>query len=361
MEKNAKGEGFVIDEHGQERGTRINKRFIILGVVIVVLIIIGASVGTIIVVSNKDSGNKGESKTKKSSGCESFARPALILVYTDGFRSDYLKRGFSPTINKLAKTGVHAKAMRSQFPTKSFPNLYSIATGLYPESHGIVANYFLSKSRNETFAYWFPTMKEGKWWQGEPIWLTAKRQGVKSAVYYFWSEHIKKENQPDYWIPYDNGNATYSSRVDQILSWLDLEPSKRPYFLSMYVANPDNQGHDFGPESPQTNAGIKTVDDMILRLVSGIKDRQLDECTNVIIVSDHGMSNISCSKSLYLDKLINIDNITVTGTGPFVSLYTKSKADTTRFIDELKCKSSKFRAYSRDGNYIPKRYHYHNK
>ncbi|XP_065059538.1 venom phosphodiesterase CdcPDE-like isoform X2 [Rhopilema esculentum] len=289
----------------------------------------------------------------------SFSRPALILVYLDGFRADYLDGGYSPTINSLAKSGIRAKRMRSQFPTKSYPNLRSIVTGLYPESHGIVGNSFLSGDKNESFAYWTSTSKEGKWWLGEPIWTTAKKQGVKSAVYYFWSENIEKDKQPDYWVPYDGGKANFSSRVDQALRWLDMDPSTRPYFISLYAAYPDTPGHKFGPDSSQNNAGIKRVDDMVGELVNGIEKRGLVECTNIIIVSDHGMSNISCSKSVYLDTMIPVHNISVNGTGPFMAIYTKNKDDANAFVKRMKCKSN-FQAFSKYDKFMPKRWHYSN-
>lgn len=329
-------------------------------VAVAVATILGITIGLAVGLPKKDK-DAGFSKSKsKTYDCSSFSRQAVILISLDGYRPDYFDRSFSPNIKKLAENGVRAKYMKAQFPTKTFPNHYSIVTGLYPESHGIISNSFRSENRSELFRIGSKTSFEEKWWKGEPIWNTVRKQGLKSASYFWVGSEIDVNGlKPNYWYPY-NGAVPFADRVDQVLTWLDMEPAKRPSFITLYFNEPDSAGHRYGPDSSQVNKAIQKVDDMIGRLVSGIEQRKLGSCVNIIIVSDHGMAKIACPRSIFLDQMISLENISVVGQGASSLLYLKSPVDTTKLIKELKCKNKHMRVFRRGDLDTPKRVHYSN-
>lgn len=227
-------------------------------------------------------------------------QPTVILVSLDGFRWDYLDKYNPPTLNKLAKEGTRAKWMIPSFPTKTFPNHYAIATGLYPQNNGIVENNVydfgtvFSMSKREEVA-------NPRWWLGEPIWVTAEKQGQIAASYFFVGTETKiKEHQPTIWRTY-NGKVPNDMRVDKVLSYLDMPKDKRPTMISMYFSDVDDAGHEFGPDAEETKYSVWAVDNNIKRLMEGLKARKIDKKVSVIIVSDHGMANYYAKNVTFLD------------------------------------------------------------
>ena len=233
-------------------------------------------------------------------------QPTVILVSLDGFRYDYLEKYYAPNLKSLARDGVQAKWMIPSFPSKTFPNHYTIATGLYPQDHGIVENNVWDKGFNATFT--MSTREEvqnGRWWLGEPIWITAEKQGQKTAPF-FWpgSEAEIAGTRPTYWKPYD-GDLPNDARVDTILSWLDLPAGERPTFLTLYFSDVDSAGHDFSPDSPETRHAVLKVDNDLGRLIDGLKARGIFTQVNVIVVSDHGMATQDPNNVIILDELFD--------------------------------------------------------
>src|SRR5258708_14124895 len=199
-------------------------------------------------------------------------RPTVILISIDGFRYDYRDKSQPPNLGSLARDGVQAKWMIPSFPSKTFPNHYTIETGLYPQDKGIVENSVFDKSTGVTFSMSNrEEVQNGRWWLGEPIWVTAEKQGQKAAPY-FWpgSEAEISGTRPTYWKPYD-GKVSNDSRVDQILSWLDLPRGKRPTFLTLYFNDVDNAGHDFSPDSTEPRDAVLNGDPELAKLITGLK------------------------------------------------------------------------------------------
>lgn len=233
-------------------------------------------------------------------------KPTVILLSLDGFRYDYLDKYQPPTLNQLAKNGVRAKWMIPSFPTKTFPNHYTVATGLYPSHHGIVENnvfdygiVFSMSNRKE--------VENPRWWLGEPIWVTAQKQGQIAASYFFpGTETLIKGEQPRNWRRY-NGDVPNSMRIDKVLSYLDLPTEKRPTMISFYFSDTDDVGHEFGPDAEETKYAVWEVDALIKRLMEGLKARKIDKKVNVIIVSDHGMANYYMKNVTFLDDYFNFD------------------------------------------------------
>jgi predicted AlkP superfamily pyrophosphatase or phosphodiesterase len=184
-------------------------------------------------------------------------RPTVILVSLDGFRYDYLTR-YNPTnLNYLAWKGLRAKWLIPSFPTKTYPNHYSIATGLYPQNHGIIENSIYDPDFKAVFTLSNrEEVQNGRWWLGEPIWVTAEKQGQKAASVFFpGTEAEIAGRRPTYWRTYDE-TIPNAQRVDTILSWLDLPLAERPTFLSLYFSDVDDAGHEFSPDSVETRNAV---------------------------------------------------------------------------------------------------------
>lgn len=233
-------------------------------------------------------------------------RPTIILISVDGFRYDYLQKYDPPNLELLAREGVRAKWMTPSFPSKTFPNHYTIVTGLYPQNNGIVENTVYDRASKITFSMSNrEQVQDGRWWLGEPIWITAEKKGQKTAPL-FWpgSEAEISGVRPTYWKPYD-GKVTDEARVDMILSWLDLPSAERPTLLTLYFSDVDNAGHDFGPNSAKTRDAVLKVDHAIARLIGGLKARQIFDKVNLIVVSDHGMTTQNPNKIIILDELFD--------------------------------------------------------
>ncbi|XP_060581540.1 uncharacterized protein LOC132738125 isoform X2 [Ruditapes philippinarum] len=294
----------------------------------------------------------------------------LVLVSLDGFQAEYLLRNLTPTIEKLRDCGVHTPYMRAVYPTLTFPNHYTIVTGLYPESHGIVGNSMYDPHLNQSFSISSEEKFNSAWWGGEPLWVTAKKQGKRTASY-FWvgSEMNISGVQPDIWKPYD-GKIPYEDRVDTVLDWIDLPDGERPDFITLYFDEPDHVGHGSGPNSEQVNSMLSRVDGIIGRLMNGLLARQKDHCVNLIVLADHGMAETSCERQVVLSKYLDgVDDMLIySGTTGHINprfrkvsrnVYENENVTQTKdIIDSLKCKNSHLNIFSRSS--LPARHHYAN-
>ena len=232
--------------------------------------------------------------------------PTVILISIDGFRYDYLEKYKPKTLRKLAKKGVRAKWMTPSFPTKTFPNHYTIATGLLPENHGITTNNIYDPEFDAVFSLGKrEEVQNTRWWGGEPIWVTAEKQGQKAGAFFFpGTEAPIKEVRPTFWKNYD-GKVPNDERVDTILGWLDLPKEKRPTLFTLYFSDVDDAGHRFSPDSKKTGEAVRKVDKDIKRLIKGLKKRKIYKKTNLIIVSDHGMAPVPQKNAIILDEMFD--------------------------------------------------------
>lgn len=250
-------------------------------------------------------------------------RPTVILISIDGMRYDYLERYKPANMLRLADRGVRARWMIPSFPTKTFPNHYTIATGLYPEHHGIIENNIrdfdtvFSLSKREE-------VQNPRWWLGEPIWSTAEKQGVRSAAFFFPGTETEIAGaRPTFWREYD-GKIPNFERVDQVLKWLDLPKSERPQFLTLYFSDVDDAGHWFSPDSEQVAEAVQRVDSAIGRLVEGLRARGIDHKVNLIIVSDHGMATVYRRNAVIMDDYFNREDAeAVLKTGEIWQIFPK--------------------------------------
>lgn len=239
--------------------------------------------------------------------------PSLLLVVSlDGFRWDYPELHGAPTLLALASAGARAASLVPSFPSKTYPNHYTIATGLRPEHHGIVANTMWDPLWQARFSLADrSSVEDGRWWEGEPIWATAERAGVVSASS-FWpgTEAEISGVRPTHWKRYDAA-ANDETRVDEALGWLDLPAKRRPRLLLLYFSEPDHAGHVFGPAAPETGLAVRHVDALLARLAAGLAARGLAEATDWIVVSDHGMTATSTARTIVLEEHVELADVEV--------------------------------------------------
>jgi predicted AlkP superfamily pyrophosphatase or phosphodiesterase len=238
--------------------------------------------------------------------------PILVLLSFDGWRWDYTDRFNVPTVRALAARGVRVGELIPSFPALTFPNHYTIVTGLYPEHHGIVANVMLDPALPERFTMSSRTSRDAAWWGGEPIWVTAIRQGRRAATM-FWpgSEVAIGGVRPTYWKPFDS-KVSSDARTAQALEWLALPEAQRPSVVTVYQEIVDHAGHDFGPDSPEVAAAAAELDRTLSTLLDGIDRLGLSDRTTVVLVSDHGMASLSPQRIIWLDDYIDVESVTVT-------------------------------------------------
>lgn len=261
----------------------------------------------------------------------------LILISIDGFRWDYLERYDAPALRRLAAAGVHARRLNSSFPTKTFPNHYTIVTGLRPQNHGIVGNRFHDPALGDKFTM---SRKETAWWTGgEPVWITAEKQGVRTACY-FWpgSESELQGRRPTLFRPFDK-KLPPPDRVDGILAWLARPAAERPRFLTLYFDHLDDAGHSHGPDAPETAAAVREADDAIARLLAGLDRLGLGDSANLVIVSDHGMSATSPDRVVFLDDLLDLSLVSVEVTGPYGGVRPKPGVEAAALVASMRRKA----------------------
>ena len=305
-----------------------------------------------------------------SNGTHLFA-PTTILISLDGFRADFLNRGLTPALNAFIASGVSPRYMLPSFPSVTFPNHFTLVTGLYPESHGVVGNTFWDPTLLEEFYYTDPDRSmDPKWWTAEPLWVTAEDQGVRTAIH-MWpgSEAHIPDIEPTYLDKF-NESESLVRKVDRVLSWLDLPgdqdnapPStieRRPQLIAAYVPNVDTDGHLYGPNSTEIRATIADVDSMLTLLTEGLYVRNLTEIINMVIVSDHGMATTSTSRMIQLDDLIDLSLVDHIDGWPLRGLRLKNpNRDVPIMYEQLLAQSKKspgFDVYTLDT--MPERYHF---
>ncbi|NXY40951.1 ENPP3 phosphodiesterase, partial [Ceuthmochares aereus] len=297
-----------------------------------------------------------------------FDLPPLILFSMDGFRAEYLQTWISllPNIEKLKTCGTHSKYMRAVYPTKTFPNHYTIVTGLYPESHGIIDNSMYDVDLNKHFSLSGTEKFEPSWWNGQPIWLTAMYQNLKAGTY-FWpgSDVPINGTYPTLYNIY-NGSVTYEERISGILKWLDYPKSERPDFYTLYIEEPDSSGHSSGPVSGAVIKALQRADQALGMLMDGLKQRNLHKCVNLIVLADHGMEMTYCSQLEYMTNYFQqIDFYMYAGPAARIRArnvpkdYFTSKLMTGIFpLAQCKRSPQHFKPYLTPD--LPKRFHYAN-
>lgn len=283
-------------------------------------------------------------------------KPTVILISIDGFRADYLDKYEAPHLKKLALDGVHAKSMIPVFPSITFPSHYSMVTGLHPEHHGILSNSMNDPELGKFTLSDQKVLHDGRWWGGEPIWLTVQKQGQKSATLFWPGSDVKIAGQfPNYYRSYEKGFA-YSKRVQQILQWLDQPLQDRPTFLTLYFEAVDSAGHEYGPDSIQVKKAVARVDRVIGRLIKGLKERKIFDRVNLIIVSDHGMVALDPQNVITISEHISLKDIDVRISGATLVGFNPKLGKEEEILQGLKEAGPHLKVYKKQE--IPARFHF---
>ncbi|KAE8552343.1 hypothetical protein EYB25_006237 [Talaromyces marneffei] len=304
-----------------------------------------------------------------SNGTALFA-PTTIVVSLDGFRADFLNRGLSPTLSKFIEEGVSPRYMIPSFPSVTFPNHFTLVTGLYPESHGMVANDFYDPNLEEYFAVRPGLSDDAKWWTAEPIWVTAEKQGIRTAIHMWPGSEAHIGNMDPTFYDKFNGSEVLSRKVDRVMEFLDLPGEEsdddvqklRPQFIATYVPNVDTAGHLYGPNSTEIRSVITDVDDMLAGILDGLEARNLTNIVNIVVVSDHGMATTSTSRTIQLDDLIDINLVEYIDGWPLRGLRPNTIESLellkTQLADKAKEFSDGIEVYTKDT--MPERWHFTN-
>ncbi|NJB70687.1 putative AlkP superfamily pyrophosphatase or phosphodiesterase [Saonia flava] len=272
-------------------------------------------------------------------------KPYLILVSLDGFRWDYVERFNPPNLINFIKNGVKAESLIPSFPSKTFPNHYTIATGMYPDHHGILGNYFYSYKKDQTYAIRNREMVEdGSFYGGIPIWVQADKAGMVSASYFFVGTEADIQGiKPTYHYTY-NASIKNEVRVAQALDWLALPPKTRPHIITLYFSDMDDVGHRLGPNSDEElKKALYKLDKNLGDLIKGVNKTGLP--VNIMIVSDHGMANVKTTNFIPIEEVLNDTMFSVIDNGAILNVHPKEGVLIDSVYQYLKQKEKNFKVY----------------
>ncbi len=271
-----------------------------------------------------------------------YDKPYVILISCDGYRYDYTERYRPPHLSRFVAEGVQAASMIPGFPSKTFPNHYTIATGLSPERHGLVDNTFYDPERNA----WYrisdrEAVEDGDWYRGLPLWVNAEQQGMVAASYFFvGTEADIRGVRPSYYYSYD-GSVPNEQRVEQVLQWLRLPEAQRPHFITLYFSTMDDAGHRYGPgDEAAIGAALLELDTTLGRLFEGVQATGLP--VNIILVSDHGMVDVGPDKLINIDPLAQEDQYLIANNGALAHVYLEEGADADSAFHYLQSREDHF-------------------
>lgn len=288
-------------------------------------------------------------------------KPYVILISFDGFRYDYVKNVNPPAFQSFIKKGTQAEALIPSFPSKTFPNHYTLVTGLYPGHHGLVDNQFYDKDRKETYGMRDKSkVVDSYYYGGVPLWQLARQNGMKAAAY-FWvgSEVTASDRHPDYYFPFDDASAP-ELRITQTLDWLKLPETERPHLITLYFSSPDHEGHDFGPQAEETKKAVLKADTLLSKLMKGLESINLP--VNVILVSDHGMAELTNQPETFVftDDVFQkkVSTIKVVNGGTQTHVYVRDQQQKDSLYQILKTRENNFKVYRQED--FPKKWSYEN-
>lgn len=251
-------------------------------------------------------------------------KPYVVLVSLDGFRWDFQDLVETPALDRIAATGVRAERMIPVFPTLTFPNHYSIATGLYPANHGLVGNTFPTRDMQAWYSIsQRETVQDGWWYGGVPLWVAAETAGMVTAAYYFVGTEAAVQGVPmTYWHPFDE-TVPGEDRVQQVLDWLALPSRQRPHLVTLYFEDVDKKTHTYGPESRQSKQAIRRVDGYLGSLLAGLDELPHGDEVYVVIVSDHGQVEKIDEDIFLINSVVDTEGLAIVNHGASAYIYVR--------------------------------------
>lgn len=326
----------------------IKRKVLLTSVFIIGMILLNSCNKKIVSPANSNANTDSKTAQKK---------PYLILISLDGFRWDYVEKYQPPNLSAFIKKGVKAESLIPSFPTKTFPNHYTIATGLYPEKHGIIGNIFYDYKKDTLFNKRSPGMaKDGSFYGGSPIWVEANKANIVTASYFFVGTEADIQGiRPTYYYTFDN-SVKNDEKVNQTIHWLNLNEQNRPHLITLYFGDMDKVGHDYGINDEELKKALFDLDRNLGDLFKGVSETGLP--MNIIMVSDHGMGNQSTNKIIPIDSIENDDLFMTIENGTIVNIHPKKDVEIDSVLQYLRNKESNFKAYKTENTpgfeYIPK-------
>lgn len=288
----------------------------------------------------------------------SINKPYVLLISIDGYRWDYTEKYAPKFLTEFKNSGASVKSLRPSYPTKTFPNHLSLATGSYPVNHGIVGNSFYAPTMREEYSLRKrEAVTDPRFYLAKPIWVLAEEQSLRTATY-FWPGSEAKINGifPSYYLTY-NHNTPHEDRINTVLEWYKLPIEKRPHLATLYFSDVDSAGHKYGPNSKEVKEAILKVDQSIQKLNKELEKLNLP--INIIIVSDHGMTEVDSDKfefiaSNELKEEIEL-SYKVIGKGPIVHFYKNDnpQTNTNSLLERINKDAKNFKCY--DSSRTPKK------
>lgn len=282
-------------------------------------------------------------------------KPYVIYISADGFRYDYAEKYQAKNLLALRKKGVQAISMQPSYPSVTFSNHYTLATGMYPSHHGIVNNSFYDPHKQQLYVKTdFSAIKDSTWYGGVPIWVLAEQQKMLSAAFYWiGSETAILGVKPTYWYHFST-KIPMDTRIEAVKNWLQLPEDERPHLINFYFPEVDVAGHHFGTDSKETADAVKLIDDCVGQMVQLTQNMGL--AVNFVFVSDHGMINVDNINTMPLPSIIDKNKFIVPNGDALLQLYAKDKKDIAPLYEKLKKEAVDYDVYL--ANKMPKRWHY---
>lgn len=285
-------------------------------------------------------------------------KPIVLMISLDGFRWDYVEKFSPPNLKAFIKEGAAARSLIPIYPSMTFPNHFTLVTGLTAEHHGLLGNQFYDPAKNREYSMGDgKAVDDGTWYSGIPLWVAVQRQGMVAASYFWVASSAEIAGQrPNYWLPYSD-HTPHAERIRQVVEWLKWPAATRPHFITLYFSAVDTAGHRFGPDSTEVKDAVLSLDRDLGSLFEQVDALKLP--VNIVIVSDHGMQTIDRkNKAIPLDDLVSRDDFRTFGGGSQMYLYAKSPDKIEPAYRQLKKAAKHYKVYRKKD--IPARYHFKN-
>lgn len=283
-------------------------------------------------------------------------QPYVLLISLDGFRWDYAERGITPNLDRIKQEGVSAMSFQPCFPSSTFPNHQSIITGMHPQNHGIISNFFENLYGERYTLFEEEPVRNPKWYWGEAFWETARKNKIITASYYWPGSELNDENRrPNYYKKY-NHNEPHENKINGVIEWLKLPYNERPHFITLYFHDTDSEGHKHGTRSRQIDSTIAVVDSLIGVIRKRIDEIGMRDSINIIILSDHGMTDIKKDGIINLKEIIGEIPCKVNSTSAFAMIKPENELDLKKIYDKLKKSENNYKVYLKDD--VPEYFHF---
>lgn len=286
------------------------------------------------------------------------SKPYVILISADGFRHDLADKYHASNLIALREQGVAADYLQPSFPSLTFPNHYTIVTGLYPSHHGLVDNTFYDTQRKSMYSMGnAKAVGDGSWYGGTPLWVLAEQQQMLSASFYWVaSESAIQGVRPTYYYVY-NEKIPVDGRIQALKDWLQLPEDKRPHLITFYFPEVDHAEHTYGPESKETADAVHFIDESMGKINAMVQSLNLP--VNIIFLADHGMTTVDTQNGIGLPASIDTTRIRVPSNDALLHLYVKDARDILPTYEALRKEAGPYDVYLAEN--MPERWHYNKK